>query len=217
MKTKDWIYVAAAIAAFVLGALLFRGCQKPAQTIEVVKWRTVNLDSLKKTLPPDTVFLPGPAKQVLRYVTVTVTNQGQADSLAKAYAELANRYEQLETELTWGWLQGEGEPVEISTPSYTYTDSITTPDYFHRWEIVAEGPVVSYSPQIVPFCPIQVVVPPRAVKMHRVGAWMGMQTGAQLSPMVGISYRNRYFFTTAGYLPMTKAFQAGVGLDIGVR
>jgi hypothetical protein len=216
MKAKDWVYIISAIAAFALGALLFRGCEKP-EVQTVVKYLPANLDSLKAANPPDTVFLPGPTKQVLRYVTVTVTNQEQADSLARAYAELANRYSQLEAEVQWGWFQGEGNPFNISPPQYTYADSVTTADYFHKWEIVAEGSVVSYTPQIIPFCPIPVVIPPKAAKTHRVGAWLGVQTGPQLSPVVGISYRNKYFFTTAGYLPTLKAFQVGVGLDIGVK
>jgi hypothetical protein len=214
MKTKDWIYIIAAVAAFILGALLFRGCQKP-EVRTVVKYMPVNLDSLKGAYPPDTVFLPGPERQVLRYVTVTVTSQEQADSLASAYAELANRYSQLEAELQAAWSQGQGDLIEWGVEQHTYIDSITTPQYFHRWEIVAEGPIVSYVPQIIPFCPPAPAA--KAAKAHRVGAWMGMQTGKAIVPIFGISYRNKYFFTTAGYLPGPKAFQAGVGIDIGVK
>jgi hypothetical protein len=217
MKTKDWIYVAAAVAAFVLGALLFRGCQKPKTSSPEIRWRVLDLDSLKAAwgYSPDTVFLPGPERQVVRYVTVSIPDQRAADSLAARYAELANRYSQLEAELQAAWSQGQGDLIEWGVEQHTYIDSITTPQYFHRWEIVAEGPIVSYVPQIIPFCPPAPA--PKAAKMHRIGAWMGVQTGPTVSPVVGLSYRNRYFFTTAGYLPTVKAFQAGVGIDVGVK
>lgn len=222
MKAKDWIYVAAAIAAFVLGALLFRGCQKPeVKTVEVVKYLPVNLDSLKATIEPVKVEVPGPERQVLRYVTVTVTNQEQADSLAKAYAELANRYSQLEAELQWGWFQGEGAPFDISPPRYMYTDSVTTADYFHRWEIVAEGPVVSYTPQIVPFCPPPPTLKP--AKMHRAGGFVGAQTttGGVFRPAFGAKYSWGGLSVHGAYLPRTgtdqPAFQLLTGFEIPFR
>jgi hypothetical protein len=216
MKTKDWAWLAGIL---LLAVLLLRAefCNPP-KTVEVVKWKMIDLDSLKVTMPRDTVFIPGPERQVLRYVTVTVTSQAQADSLAKAYAELANRYQQLETELQWGWLQGEGYPFEFSKPAYTYADSVTTPDYFHRWAISAEGPITAYEYGVLPICPPVPPVPvSQAQKAHRIGAWMGMQAGATVSPVFGISYRNKYFFTTAGYVTGPKAVQVGLGIDIGVK
>lgn len=213
MKAKDWLYIA---GISLLAVLLLRAefCTKP-KVVEVVRWRTINLDSLKAQIEPVKIEVPGPERQVLRYVTVTVVDQQSVDSLAARYAELANKYSQLKAELEATWDDGQGQAIEWATEQHSYTDSVTTPEFFHRWEIVAEGPIVSYSPTIIPFCPIPDA--PKAIKQHRVGAWLGVQTGPQFSPIVGISYRNRYFFTTAGYLPNAKAAQVGIGIDIGVR
>lgn len=221
MKAKDWIYVAAVVAAFVLGALLFRGCPKP-ETVEVVKWRAINLDSLKATIEPLKIEVPGPERQVLRYVTVSIPDQRAADSLAARYAELANRYGQLEEELRAAWNQGQGGIIEWQTSQHTYKDSVTTPQYFHRWEIVAEGPILSYMPQIIPFYqPAPASKPP---KLHRVGAFFGGQTASgALRPLCSGEYSYNWISVNAGYLPpvnrlsLPGEFQVGVGLNVGLK
>lgn len=219
MKVKDWIYVAAAVAAFALGALLFRGCKPKASATEI-QWRVLDLDSLKAAwgYHPDTVFLPGPERQVLRYVTVPIPDQTTADSIAARYAELAKKYAQMESELQAAWSQGQGDAVEWEVEEHVYTDSMTTPQYFHHWEIVAEGPIVSYTPQIIPFCP-----PPPAAKtpkLHRVGAYFGGQTAQGIiRPIYSGKYGYRFLNIHAGYLPRVNRlslpgeFQMSAGVE----
>lgn len=221
MKVKDWIYVAAAVAAFALGALLFRGC-KPKASAPEIQWRVLDLDSLKEAwgYHPDTVFLPGPERQVLRYVTVPIPDQTTADSIAARYAELAKKYAQMEAELQAAWNSGFGDVIEWGVEEHVYTDSMMTPQYFHRWEIVAEGPIVSYTPQIIPFCPVPYTVPPKA-KLHRVGAYFGGQTAQGIiRPLYSGKYGYRFLNIHAGYLPRVNRlslpgeFQVSAGIEI---
>lgn len=219
MKTKDWLYIIAAVAAFVLGALLFRGCKQPA-TVEVVKYLPVNLDSLKATIEPLKIEVPGPERQVVRYVTVPIPDQTTADSIAARYAELAKKYAQMEAELQAAWNSGLGDVIEWGVEEHVYADSLTTPQYFHRWEIVAEGPIVSYTPQIIPFCP-----PPPAAKtpkLHRAGLFAGAQTmPGSLRPIVGASYGFGVIRVQAGFLPAAYGEKAQgqilTGIEIPVK
>lgn len=216
MKTKDWVYIIAAVAAFVLGALLFRGCKRPA-TVEVVKYLPVNLDSLKATIEPLKVEVPGPERQVVRYVTVPIPDQSTADSLAAKYAELARKYAQMEAELQAAWNSGFGDVIEWGVEEHVYADSVTTPQYFHRWEIVAEGPIVSYTPQIIPFCP----PPPaaKAPKMQRIGIMVGAQAnaGGLFRPVFGVKYGWGGLSISGAYLPRTGTEQGAVQLMTGVE
>ncbi|MBK7338741.1 MAG: hypothetical protein IPJ00_22585 [Saprospirales bacterium] len=87
-----WLLVAA-VPAFLLGALLFRGCKGTAP--EVVRYLPVNIDSLKATIPRDTVEVPG--KQVTRIVRVPVllSDTALVDSLMDQYTEQRDYYERL--------------------------------------------------------------------------------------------------------------------------
>ena len=219
MKILNYILAAVVVALAVL--LLRTGCQAP-QVVEVVKWHTVNLDSLKATMRPDTVFVPGPERQVLRYVTVTIETQAQADSIAKAYAELANKYQSLETELQWAWMSGEGLPIDWEKEGYEYADSVTTDTYFHRWKISASGPVTAYEFGVQPICiPCPEVAPP-AKKLHRVGLFAGGQTApAGLRPVVGAGYGYGPIRLQAGVLPAAQGMrtegQILLGLEMGLK
>lgn len=218
MKTKDWVYIIAAVAAFILGALLFRGC-RPAkvETVTVVKIRPVNLDSLKATMPPDTVFIPGPARQVVRYVPVTITDQAQADSLMQVYAELAKKYADLQDELGWAWDAGDGAPIEWGQDETVYADSVTTKGYFHRWEIRAQGPIMGYKFGVVPFCPIPYTAP-EVKKLHRAGLFAGAQTmPGGLRPILGASYGFGVIRLQAGFLPAAYGEKAQGQVITGVE
>jgi hypothetical protein len=224
MKIKDWLYVAAAVAAFVLGALLFRGCQKPKTSSPEIRWRVLDLDSLKAAWGylPDTVFLPGPERQVVRYVTVPIPDQSTADSIASRYAELAKKYTQMEAELQAAWKDGQGDAIEWKAEEHTYVDSITTANYFHRWEIVAEGPILSYMPQIIPFCPPAPTT--KAPKLHRIGVFFGGQTASgALRPVYSGKYSYNWISVHAGYLPpvnrlsLPGEFQVSAGVEIPIR
>ena len=217
MKTKDWVYIIAAVAAFVLGALLFRGCKQPA-TVEVVKYLPVNLDSLKATIEPVIVEVPGPERQVVRYVPVTITSQEQSDSIRKVYDDLAKRYASLQDELSWAWDAGEGQPIEWGQDETVYADSVTTPDYFHRWEIRAAGPITGYKFGVLPFCPEPVAPPAEVKKLHRAGLFAGAQTiPGGLRPIVGASYGFGVLKVQAGFLPSIAGEKAQGQLITGVE
>lgn len=220
MKGKDWLYIA---GIALLAVLLLRAefCSKPKASAPEIQWRVLDLDSLKAAwgYHPDTVFLPGPERQVLRYVTVPIPDQTTADSIADRYAELAKKYAQMESELQAAWSQGQGDVIEWGVEEHVYTDSVTTPQYFHRWEIVAEGPIVSYTPQIIPFCPVPYTVPPKA-KLHRVGAYFGGQTAQGIiRPIYSGKYGYRFLNIHAGYLPRVNRlslpgeFQVSAGVE----
>jgi hypothetical protein len=218
MKAKDIIYL---LAIGALAALLLRECARKPQTVERIVVQTIDLDSLKRTLPPDTVIVPGPARQVVRYVTVTVTSQAQADSLAKEYAALAQQFSDMQTELQWAWMQGEGQfPFEVEEPEHVYADSITTGQYFHRWDIRAQGPIKSYSYGIIPICPTSPTVKAATPKYHRAGLYVGGQTlpGGGLRPAYGLKYGWAGLNVHGTYLPGTgaepRAFQLLTGFEI---
>lgn len=222
MKVKDWLYISG-IALLAILLLRAEFCSKP-KTVEVVKVVPVDLDSLKRAKPPDTVFLPGPERQVLRYVTVPIPDQRTADSLADRFAELANRYALLQAKLQSTWDQGSGDTLQLDVERHTYIDSMTTTDYFHRWEIIAEGPIVSYMPQVVPFCPGIYVPASKPVKQHRVGIFFGGQTAqGALRPVYSGKYSYNWMSIQAAYLPganhlsLPGEFQLSAGIEIPIR
>ena len=221
MKAKDVAYL---VVIGVLLGLLASECTK-RKPIERIVVQEVNLDSLKATLPPDTVIVPGPARQVVRYVTVTVTSQAQADSLAREYAALAQQFSDMQTQTQWGWLQGEGQfPFEVEEPEHVYSDSITTADYFHRWDIRAQGSIKSYSYAVIPICPTLSSPPAKAKKpaRHRIGAYWGGQTSASVTRSVyAVKYSRGWASVQGGYLPahngQPDAAQLLIGLEIPIR
>lgn len=217
MKGKDWLYIA---GIALLAVLLLRAefCSKPKASALEIQWRVLDLDSLKEAwgYSPDTVFLPGPERQVLRYVTVPIPDQTTADSIAARYAELAKKYAQMESELQAAWSQGQGNVVEWEVEEHVYTDSVTTPQYFHRWEIVAEGPIISYTPQIIPFCPPAPTA--KAPKLHRAGLFAGGQTmPGGLRPILGASYGFGVLKVQAGFLPAAYGEKAQGQITTGVE
>jgi hypothetical protein len=221
MKAKDIIYL---LAIGALAALLLRECARKPQTVEVVRVQTIDLDSLKRTIPPDVVIVPGPERQVLRYVTVTITSKEQADSLMREYDAIAKQFGDLQTELQWRWMSGDGEPpFEIQEPEHAYADSVKTDEYFHRWAITAKGPITSYSFGIIPFCETQEPCPdPKKPARHRIGAYFGGQTSASITrPVYALKYSRGWASVQGGYIPsgggQPEAGQILVGLEIPIR
>jgi hypothetical protein len=220
MKAKDIFFL---LVIGALAAMLLRECARKQQTVERIVVQAIDLDSLKATIEPIKIEVPGPERQVLRYVTLSIPDQRAADSIAARYAELANRYSQLEAELQAAWASGDGEAIDWHTQQHAYIDSITTPQFFHRWEIVAEGPILSYTPQIIPFCPSAPQVKATTPKYHRAGLYVGGQTlpGGGLRPAYGLKYGWAGLNVHGTYLPGTgaepRAFQLLTGFEIPFR
>lgn len=218
MKTLN--YVLAATIAVLAFLLLRTGCSEP-KTVEVVKWRTVNLDSLKATMPPDTVLIP--AKQVVKYVPIKVsTNDPRViDSLVAAYREMELHYNGLANNLITGW-NWDTDEVILDTRQHVYEDSVTTPGYFHRWLIEAEGPITSYTYGVQPICiPCPEVVPPTK-KPHRFGVYVGGQTiPTGMRSVFALKYGYGPLNIQAGYLPaysgQQRAGQVLVGVEIPLK
>ncbi len=221
-KIRIWWLLIVAVLALALGFLV-RGCGKKSDPVQVFKWLPVNIDSLKATIPRDTVEVPG--KQVTRIVRVPVllSDTALVDSLMREYTEQRDYFQSLlatlqgdDKDFGWNW----SESVVLETKESVYADSITTPDYFHEWYISAEGPIKTYSYRVIPLCPVPAILKP--AKSHRIGAFAGLQTNAGTWRQVyGVTYRYNWAQVNAGYLPKAGNLSAGlqftVGADIGVK
>ncbi len=217
-----WLLIVA-VLALLLGFLVRGAFIKKPAPLQVFKYLPVNLDSLKATIPRDTVEVPG--KRVTRIVRVPVLRSDTAlvDSLMDQYTEQRDYYERLlvtlqgdDKDFGWNW----SESVVLETKESVYADSITTPDYFHEWYISAEGPIKTYSYRVIPLCPVPAILKP--AKSHRIGAFAGLQTNAGTWRQVyGVTYRYKWAQFNAGYLPKAGNLSAGlqftVGADIGVK
>ena len=217
MSTKlsaYWIPIAA-VAAFALGALLFKGCGAKVET----QYLPINLDSLKATIKPDTVTLPG--NQVTRIVRVPVllSDTGTIDSLLAHFGEQRDYYEalieKLNTAEDWGWDFGS---VELPMQTTIFADSVETSRYFHKWRIEAEGPIKSYTYGILPICPQVQPITVKTPKQHRVGPIIGGQFGGgQILPVYGVQYQYRFLTTKAAYIPALSSLQLEAGFTIGIK
>jgi len=224
-KIRVFWLIVAAIPAFLLGALLFRGC-KP-QPVTIYKEVPVNLDSLKRTIPPDTVFMPG--NQIVRIVRVPflMSDTTTIDSLIRTFQGQVSYYEELIRQLRgddrdfgWNW----SESVVLETKENFYSDSVSTATYFHRWNITAEGPIRNYTYQVIPLCPMVSIPDIRKPLRHRVGLFAGLQTTeGSLRQIYGGMYRYKFVQVQVGYLPavsklsLSGAVQVSVGVDIGIK
>lgn len=219
MKTKlaaYWIPIAA-VAAFLLGALLFKGCG--AKKEQVTQYLPVNIDSIKATIKPDTIKLPG--NQVTRIVRVPVllSDTATIDSLLAQFEGQRDYYEglieKLNTPNNWGWDFGS---VELPMQTTIYADSIETPRYFHKWRIEAEGPIKSYTYGILPICPQPKPIAVKMPKQHRVGPIIGGQFGGgQILPIYGVQYQYRFLTAEAAYIPALSSWQLEAGFTIGIK
>ena len=213
-------YILSGVIALLAILLLRTGCQAP-QVVEVVKWVTIDLDSLKATMPPDTVVIPG--KQIVKYVPIKVSTSDPRviDSMVNAYREMEAHYNSMANNLITGW-DWQTDEVTINTKAHIYEDSVSTPTYFHRWLIEAEGPITSYRFGVQPICiPCPEVAPP-AKKLHRVGLFAGGQTmPGGLRPVVGAGYGYGPIRLQAGVLPAAQGArtegQILLGLEIGLK
>ena len=215
-----WLLVAA-IPAFALGGLLFRGCGKTSPDV-VTRYLSVNLDSLKATIPPDTIKLPG--NQITRIVRVPVllSDTMTVDSLTKAFRRQISYYEELIRQLRgddrnfgWDW----SESIVLQTKENFYADSVSTPTYFHKWNITAEGPIKGYTYQVIPFCPVPAILTPK--KHHLLLGLGGLVQDGLIRPIYSAGYGYKFLRIQGGYIPKTAtekgAFQIQAGLDVPIK
>lgn len=228
-KIRTWWLIVAAVPAFLLGALLFRGCKGAASPCPP----SVNIDSLLATIPPDTVILPGKQDTIRKTRVVNLKDTAEVNALRReleensAYADaqlaslkkIIGEYESKERQeaglAAWNML----------FRANTWSDSLSTPLYKHWWTIEAEGKILSYRPRIEPIfpaCPSCEPLP--VIRNHRIGAFAGLQTEAgTLRQIYGPMYRYKFFQVQAGYLPPIKklgiegAVQVSAGLDFGIK
>lgn len=223
MKVKGYWLIIVAVLAGTLGALLFKGCDKPK---EVVRYLSVNLDSLKQTIAPDTIQVPV-EKQITRIVKVPVllSDTALVDSLLTQfyaqksyYEELIHRLQNDDKDFGWNW----DESVELDTRETVYEDSVSAKNYYHWWRITAEGPIKSYQYKVVPYCPAVSIPEAKQAKTHRAGFLIGGQfAGNSIRPIYGAQYQYKFLNASAGYIPKADAdkaaFQIMLGATVGIK
>lgn len=215
-QPKDWAFLAVIL---LLLALLLRAefCSKP-EPLEVVRWRSVDLDSLKTVWgpDPDSVVSPIPpfVEQVPRVIALRDT--AAVDSLIRVfaaqrlyYSALVSRLEAAvrEREEAQGRLQDSLDRLVLLERVSVYQDSAVTPSYFHRWKIEAEGPLRSYAYTVIPLCP-DPVLPTRKNNRAFVGFGGQAQAGA-LRQVYVAGYGYKWAWAQVGYLPPVRSLSLG--------
>ena len=229
-KIRIWWLIIAAVPAFLLGALLFRGCKGIAAPCPAV-----NVDSLQMawaaTFPKDTIILPGKQDTIRKTRVVNLkdtaeVNQlrreleenakytaGQLAALQKALGEYQEKERQENELAAWNML----------FKAQTGRDSVVTSTYRYWWETEAEGKILSHRfgiTPIIPDCPGCEPLP--VIRKHRAGVFLGGQfQGSELRPIYGAQYQYRFATFGVGYIPgsgITKsAFQVQVGATVGLK
>lgn len=225
-KIRIWWLIVAAVPAFLLGALLFRGC-KPVSS----PCPAVNMDSLLATFPKDTIILPGRQDTITKTRVVNLKDTAevnrlrrelveneryataQRESLEKALGEYKSKERQEAGLAAWNML----------FRANTWSDSVVTPTYRHTWTIEAEGKILNYRfgiTPILPDCPSCEPLP--VIRKHRAGLFLGGQfEGGTIRPIYGGLYQYKYLTFGAGYLPKNAispgAFQITAGATIGIK
>jgi hypothetical protein len=111
----------------------------------------------------------------------------------------------------------------VETPEHAFSDSIKTADYFHRWDIRAQGPITSYSYGVIPFCdPIPEQPEAKKPARHRVGAYFGGQTSQGVTrPVYALKYGRGWASVQGGYIPggggQKEAGQSLIGVEIPIQ
>lgn len=225
-KIRIWWLIVAAVPAFLLGALLFRGYKGSATPRP-----TVNMDSLLATFPKDTIILPGKQDTIRKTRVVNLKDTAGVNALRRELEENA-RYSAAQLESLKKAL-GEYESKERQEAGLaawnmlfranTWRDSVVTETYRHDWTIEAEGKILSYRFGIVPIlpdCPSCEPLP--VIRKHRIGLFLGGQfQGGTIRPIYGGLYSYKWLQFGAGYLPKNTtnpgAFQLQVGATIGIK
>ena len=229
-KIRIWWLIVAAVPAFLLGALLFRGCKGTASPCP-----SLNIDSLQTawaaTFPKDTIILPGKQDTIRKTRVVNLKDTAEVNALrreleennAYAAAQLASLKKALGE-----YKAKEREEAGLAAwnmlfRANTWSDSVVTDTYRHDWTIEAEGKVLSYRFGIVPIlpdCPSCEPLP--IIRKHRIGLFLGGQfEEGTIRPIYGGTYQYKYLTFGAGYLPKSVtnpgAFQITAGATIGIK
>lgn len=221
-----WLLVAA-IPAFILGSLLFRGCKGS----ELPCPAPVNIDSLLATIPKDTLILPGEQvtttkTRVVNLKDTAEVNQlrreleenarysaGQLAALQKALGEYQTKEKDAADLAAWNML----------FKANTWKDSVETATYRYWWETQAEGKLISHRFGIVPKFPdCPSCETPKPLKKHHLLLGMGglVQDGL-IRPIYLGGYGYKFLRFQGVYIPKTatekSAFQVHAGLDVPIK
>lgn len=221
MKSERWAYLAAILLLLVL-ILRVQFCSKP-NPVEVVRWRSVDLDSLKAALgyDPDSLIAPIPPFVEQVPLVVTLKDTATVDSLIRVYNAQRLYYSDLLARLEGAVKQRETERDALADSLdrlvllervSVYEDSAQTASYFHRWKIEAEGPLRSYAYTVIPICP-QPVLP--VLKNNRVFIGVGAQGQAGALRQVYLAgYGYKWAWVQAGYLPPVRSLSLGGAVQV---
>ncbi len=229
-KIRIWWLLIVAVLAFLLGALLFRGCKGTASMCD-----PVNLDSLRTaweaTFPKDTLILPGQITHATKTRVVNLKDTAEVNALRReleenaAYsaAQLASLQKALGEYRAKDQAAADIAAWNMLFKVQSSRDSVITPTYRYWWETEAEGKILSHRfgiTPILPDCPGCEPLP--IIRNHRIGAFVGLQTNAGTWRQVyGVTYRYKWAQFNAGYLPKAGNLSAGlqftVGADIGIK
>ena len=229
-KIRIWWLILAAVPAFLLGALLFRGCKGSASPCP-----TVNVDSLQiawaATFPKDTIILPGRQDTIRKTRVVNLKDTAEVNALRRELVE-NERYataqrESLEKALG-EYKAKDREEAGLAAwnmlfRANTWSDSVVTPTYRHNWTIEAEGKILNYRfgiTPILPDCPSCEPLP--VIRKHRIGLFLGGQfSEGVIRPIYGGMYSYKWLQFGAGYLPKSVtnpgALQLQVGATVGIK
>lgn len=226
-KVRTFYLLVAAIPAFILGAILFRGCKGTASDCPAA----IDIDSLLATVPPDTIVLPGEQMTTTKTRVVNLkdtaeVNQlrreleenarysaGQLAALQKALGEYQTKEKDAADLAAWNML----------FKANTWKDSVETATYRYWWETQAEGKLISHRFGITPKfpdCPSCEPVKPLK-KHHLLFGIGGLVQDGLIRPIYSAGYGYKVFRFQGGYVPATQteksAFQIHAGIDWPIK
>lgn len=226
-KVRTFYLLVVAIPAFILGALLFRGCKGIAPACPAA----IDIDSLLATIPPDTIVLPGEQVTTTKTRVVNLKDTaevnalrreleenaqyaaGQLAALKKALGEYQEKEKQESDLAAWNML----------FKANTWKDSVETATYRYWWETTAEGKLISHRFGITPKfpdCPSCEPLPKKKDHHLLLGVGGLVQSGI-VRPIYTAGYGYKIFRVQGGYIPKTTtekgAFQVHAGLDVPIK
>lgn len=221
-KVRTFWLLVAAVPAFMLGALLFRGCKGAASPCPV----PVNIDSLLATVPKDTLILPGEQITTTKTRVVNLKDTaevnalrrelegnaqyaaGQLAALQKALGEYQEKEKDAADLAAWNML----------FKANTWKDSVETATYRYWWETQAEGKLLSHRFGITPKFPdCPQCEPLKPLKKHHLLLGMGglVQDGL-IRPIYSAGYGYKIFRFQGGYIPANASEKSAIQIQAGI-